>query len=118
MLFCYPHGNGVFQQDKRTFHKSQLATGWLEEHSLDFSVINRPPRSQYLNPIENVSDILEISVKGHHKQPTDLTELWIALANIWLVISVERFQKYVESLPRRVAGVIKAQRRPNHLLDK
>ncbi|GFW77698.1 transposable element Tcb2 transposase [Trichonephila clavipes] len=26
-LLCYPHGNGVFQQDNCTSHKSRLATG-------------------------------------------------------------------------------------------
>ncbi|GFW44778.1 transposable element Tc1 transposase [Trichonephila clavipes] len=52
MLFCYPHGNGVFQQDNCTSHKS----------------------CQYLE-----------------------------------VIPVERFQKLVESMPRRVEAVVKAR---------
>ncbi|GBM79322.1 hypothetical protein AVEN_104863-1 [Araneus ventricosus] len=26
MLYCHPHGNGVFQQDNCTFHRSRLAT--------------------------------------------------------------------------------------------
>ncbi|GFX60090.1 DDE_3 domain-containing protein [Trichonephila clavipes] len=58
--------NGVFQQDNCTFHKSRLATGWLDEHSSDFSVINWPPRSPDLNPIEHLWDVLEQGVKGHH----------------------------------------------------
>ncbi|GFW14659.1 transposable element Tcb2 transposase [Trichonephila clavipes] len=29
-LDCYPHGNGVFQQDNCTSHKFRLATGWLD----------------------------------------------------------------------------------------
>ncbi|GFY31561.1 transposable element Tcb2 transposase [Trichonephila clavipes] len=33
MLFCYPHSNGVYQQDNCTSQKSRLATGWLDEHS-------------------------------------------------------------------------------------
>ncbi|GFW54354.1 transposable element Tcb2 transposase [Trichonephila clavipes] len=32
MLFCYPHGIGIFQQDNCTSHKSRLSTGWLDEH--------------------------------------------------------------------------------------
>ncbi|GFV63354.1 transposable element Tcb2 transposase [Trichonephila clavipes] len=53
MLFCYLHGNGVFQQDNCTSHKSRLATGWLDEYSSDLSVINWPLRSTDLNPIEH-----------------------------------------------------------------
>ncbi|GFU55652.1 transposable element Tcb2 transposase [Trichonephila clavipes] len=40
MLFCYPHGSGVFLANNCTSHKSRLATGWLDESSSDFSVIN------------------------------------------------------------------------------
>ncbi|GFU68529.1 transposable element Tcb2 transposase [Trichonephila clavipes] len=70
----------------------EVFTGWLDEHSPDFSVINWPPSSPNLNPIEHLWDALEQGVKGHHTAPTNLTELWAALANIWQVISGERFQ--------------------------
>ncbi|GFX02131.1 transposable element Tcb2 transposase [Trichonephila clavipes] len=88
MLYCYPHGNGVFQQDNGTSHKFRLATGWLDEHSSDFYVIHWPPRSSDLNPFENLWNVLEQGVNGHHTAPTNLTELWTALANIWQVIPV------------------------------
>ncbi|GFW20165.1 transposable element Tc1 transposase [Trichonephila clavipes] len=81
MLFCFPHGNGVFQQDNCTFHKSRLATGWLDEHSSDFSVINWSTKSPDLNPIEHLWNILEQGGKGHHTASTNLTVLWTALAN-------------------------------------
>ncbi|PRD33392.1 UNVERIFIED_CONTAM: hypothetical protein NCL1_17679 [Trichonephila clavipes] len=42
----------------------------------------------------------------------NLADLWTALANILHVISVERFQKLVESMPRRVAAIIKARGDP------
>ncbi|GFT57942.1 transposable element Tcb2 transposase [Trichonephila clavipes] len=69
-------------------------------------------RSPELNHIKHLWDILEQGVKGHHTTPTNLTELWRALANIWQVIPVERFQKLVESMPRRVAAVIKIRGGP------
>ncbi|GFX06122.1 HTH_Tnp_Tc3_2 domain-containing protein [Trichonephila clavipes] len=52
---------------------------------------------------------MQFDVKGHHTSPTNLTELWTALANIWQVVPVECFQKLVESMPRRMAAVIKAR---------
>ncbi|GFV67797.1 transposable element Tc1 transposase [Trichonephila clavipes] len=97
LLFCFPHRNAVLQQNKYTSHKSLLATGWLDEHSSDLSVLNWPPRIPGLNPFEPLWNVLEQSMEGHHTAPTDLTELWIALANIGQVILVERFQKLVES---------------------
>ncbi|GFU57620.1 transposable element Tcb2 transposase [Trichonephila clavipes] len=75
MLFCYPHSSGVFQQDNYTSHKSRLSTGWVDKHSSDFSVINWPPRSPDLNPIEHHWGILEQGVKGYHISQVNFTEL-------------------------------------------
>ncbi|GFW86748.1 transposable element Tcb2 transposase [Trichonephila clavipes] len=72
--------------------KTTLSTCWLDEHSSDFFVKNWPPRSSDLNPIEHFWDVLEQSVKDHHTAPKILTEIWIASANNWQVIPVERFQ--------------------------
>ncbi|GFX34319.1 transposable element Tc1 transposase [Trichonephila clavipes] len=62
--------------------------------------------------IMHLWDVLEQGVKGHHTASTNLTELWRALAIIWQVISVERFQKLVESMSRRVEAVIKTRESP------
>ncbi|GFW49025.1 hypothetical protein TNCV_3902231 [Trichonephila clavipes] len=48
-------------------------------------------------------------VKGHNTATMILMELWTALANIWQVISVELYQKLIESIPRRVTAFIKAR---------
>ncbi|GFV81054.1 transposable element Tcb2 transposase [Trichonephila clavipes] len=84
-------GNVVFRQDNCTSDKSQLGTGWLDEFSSDFSVINWPPRSLDLNAIEHLWVVLEQGVKGRHTAPKNFTELWTALANIWQVIPMEPF---------------------------
>ncbi|GFW77035.1 DDE_3 domain-containing protein [Trichonephila clavipes] len=68
---------------------SWLATGWLDKHFSDFSVINWPPRSPELNPTEYLWDVLEQDVKGRHTTPKSLTELWTSLADIWQVIPME-----------------------------
>ncbi|GFV67216.1 transposable element Tcb2 transposase [Trichonephila clavipes] len=102
MLFFYQHGTGVFQQDNCTSYKSRLATGWLDEHSSDFSVINWSPRSPNLNYIEHIWDVLEQGVKGHHLATTSLTESRTALGNICQVIP----------LPRHVAAIIKTRGGP------
>ncbi|GFW32987.1 transposable element Tcb2 transposase [Trichonephila clavipes] len=76
--------------------------------AIQFSILNWSPRSSELNPIGHLWDALEQGVKDHHTVPTNLTKLRTALANIWQVIPVERFQKLFESMPRRVAAIIKA----------
>ncbi|GBN43427.1 hypothetical protein AVEN_119217-1 [Araneus ventricosus] len=92
----------------RHLHLSQVpATAWLDERSSDFSVMNWPPRSPDLNPIEHIWDVLEKGVKAHHTTPAIFTKLWTALTDVWQAIPVER--KLVESLPRRVAAVINAR---------
>ncbi|GFW22168.1 transposable element Tcb2 transposase [Trichonephila clavipes] len=94
---------------------------WWPNHGLEFFSLyflgslvreRRVARSPDVNPIEHLCDVLEQGVKGHRTAPTNLTELWTALANIWQVIPMERFQKLVESIPRRVAAIIKARGGP------
>ncbi|GFY22885.1 transposable element Tcb2 transposase [Trichonephila clavipes] len=111
MLFCYLHGNGVFQQDNCASHKFRLATSWLDEHSF---VTNWPSGSSDLNPVEHLWDVLEQGGKGYYTAPMNFTELWIALANIWQVIPVESLQKLVEYMPRRVTDVIKGRESSTH----
>ncbi|GFW69598.1 HTH_Tnp_Tc3_2 domain-containing protein [Trichonephila clavipes] len=41
---------------------------------------------------------MQFGVKGHHTEPTNLTEFWTALANIWQVIHVEHLRKLCLSL--------------------
>ncbi|GBN83294.1 hypothetical protein AVEN_47246-1 [Araneus ventricosus] len=74
--------------------------------------MNWPSRSSDLNPIERLWDVLEKGVKAHHTTPATLTELWTSPADILQAIPVERFRKFVESMPRRVAAVIKARGGP------
>ncbi|GBN64800.1 hypothetical protein AVEN_28168-1 [Araneus ventricosus] len=95
ILYCHPLGNGVFQQDNCTSHRSRLATAWLDEHSSDFSVMNWPPTSPDLNPIDHIWDVLEKDVKAHDTTPATLTELWTALADVWQANPVEGFLKLV-----------------------
>ncbi|GFX56451.1 hypothetical protein TNCV_73971 [Trichonephila clavipes] len=52
-----------------------------------------------------------MSFGQRHERPSNRTmkTYWAVLANIWQVIPVERFYNLVESMPRRVAGIIKAR---------
>ncbi|GFT63727.1 transposable element Tcb2 transposase [Trichonephila clavipes] len=84
MLFCYPHCNGVFQQDNCTSHNSRFVNVWLDEHSSDFSIINWSSRSSDLNPVillrfkRNVNNNPHVSAKSDVKNsPKALVRLTV-----------------------------------------
>lgn len=52
-------GQGVFQQDKALFRKTQIILEWLQKHNTEFRVIYWPSISSDLNPIENIWNIVE-----------------------------------------------------------
>ncbi|GFV84407.1 DDE_3 domain-containing protein [Trichonephila clavipes] len=97
-MYCYSHGNGVYQQGNCISHKSRLATGWLDEHLSDFSVIT--------------SQVSKQDPKGHHTTSTNLLEFCTVLDSIWQVISMKRFKKLVECMPNWVVIVMKAREGP------
>ncbi|GFX06493.1 transposable element Tcb2 transposase [Trichonephila clavipes] len=80
----------------------------LDDHLHPFMLFCYPYEAQK-NPIGHLR---EQGVKGHQTAPTNLIELWTALANIWQIIPVKRFQKLAESISRHVAAVIKAREGP------
>lgn len=94
-------GNGEFEQDHASSQKSWLATYWFDQLFFHFSVMIWPD----INPIAHFLNVLEKGVKAHHT----LTGLCTALANVWEAMSVERFWKLCECMPRRMTGVIKAK---------
>ncbi|GFW83287.1 transposable element Tc1 transposase [Trichonephila clavipes] len=73
-----------------------------------------PQAHEELNPIEYLWDLGGQGGENNHTALTNITELWTASANIWQVIPVKRFQKLVETMPRRVAAGIKAREGPTH----
>ncbi|GFW78232.1 hypothetical protein TNCV_137011 [Trichonephila clavipes] len=94
----------------RQLYLSQVPVGyWLIE--LPFFllfIINWLSRSPGLNLIEHIWGVWDKGVKVFYTALTNLIELWTtALANIWIFIPVERFQKLVDF--RRVTVVINSR---------
>ncbi|GFU26781.1 hypothetical protein TNCV_1838331 [Trichonephila clavipes] len=70
---------------------------------------------EVVNIIKNIifEHLKDLCVNIHLIAPTNLTELWTALAaNIWQVIPVEFFQKLVESMLCHMAAVFKVKGGP------
>lgn len=76
---------------------------WLEEHNIN--VMCWPAQSPDLNPIENIWTDVKKGVQA--AKPSNIRELWDAVQNTWRSIPVERCQRLVESMPRRMHAGIK-----------
>uniref|UniRef100_A0A3B3QF02 Transposase Tc1-like domain-containing protein n=1 Tax=Paramormyrops kingsleyae TaxID=1676925 RepID=A0A3B3QF02_9TELE len=109
MTTMYPSSDGYFQQDNAPCHKARIISNWFLEHDNEFTVLQWPPQSPDLNPIEHLWDVVERELRALDVHPTNLHQLQDAILSIWANISKECFQHLVESMPRRIKAVLKAK---------
>jgi transposase len=107
--YCLPpehQGDFIFQQDNAPCHKSKIITGWFEKEEI--TVIDHPPQSPDLNPIENLWQ--QIKAKLHKDASIKgVDDLWEKFENCWEQVDVEMCHKLIESMPDRLEAVIKAK---------
>lgn len=95
--------NFIFMHDNDPKHKSKLVTDYLAQKHIN--VLDHPPQSPDLNPIEHLWD--EIGREVQKKHVTNRKQLMEEIRVVWDTISPEKTQNLVESMPRRLAEVIK-----------
>lgn len=93
----------IFQHDNDPKHTSRLVKRWLLDENID--VLDWPPQSPDLNPIENLWAIVKRDLKG--KTPKNTDELFQLVKQSWENISVGTCQNLINSLPRRLTNVVK-----------
>ena len=74
--FFYPNEMWWFQQDNWTVHTAGTSQAWFHNHGID--VIDFPPWSSDLNPIELLWNDLKRRVYSHHPKTMEELEHFIA----------------------------------------
>jgi transposase len=98
----FPRGQWYFQQDNDPSHTCGAAKRWLHTHGV--TVLDFPPWSPDLNPIEDVWPMLERAVDTHNA--TDEAELEAAVKAEWERISSDFLASLAHSMPKRLTQVI------------
>ena len=97
----------IFQQDNDPKHTSKQCQQWFKDKKVQ--LLDWPAQSPDLNPIEHLWQHLKFCLAQYEKAPTSIHELWDWVEVEWGKITQEDCAKLIESMPRRVAAVLKAK---------
>jgi len=95
--------NFKFYQDNDPKHKAYNTRLWLLYNCPE--VMETPPQSPDINPIENLWD--ELGRRVQNRQLTNIKDLKKVLLEEWEKIEPETCKKLVDSMPRRLECVLK-----------
>ncbi|CAJ0956792.1 unnamed protein product [Ranitomeya imitator] len=94
----------LFQHDGAPCHKAKVITKWLMEQNIEI-LGPWPGNSPDLNPIENLWSIIKRRVDK--QKPTNSGKMQALIMQEWTAISQDLVQKLIESMPGRIAEVLK-----------
>lgn len=97
----------LFQQDGDPKHTSAKSRDWFEDHRI--RLLKWPAQSPDLNPIEHLWDHLKRKLNSYENHPTSIQELEARIEWEWNRVDPEVCRNLVDSMPRRIAAVIRAK---------
>lgn len=95
-------GRYIFQQDNDPKHTSKVAKAYFEKRG--FEMLEWPPQSPDLNPIEHLWMILDDRIPIHTR--SNMAQFWEGVQEAWDNIPIDTSHNLVESMPRRLQKVI------------
>ncbi|GBM33762.1 hypothetical protein AVEN_47057-1 [Araneus ventricosus] len=109
MAFIFPNGNGIFQQDNAPCHKARIVLEWFEEQTDEFHLMFWPPNSPDLNPMEHIWVVMQRQFRAQNPPYPNISTLRDRCLEIWYNLSPVMYQKFLASIPWRVAAVLKVK---------
>jgi transposase len=97
----------IFQQDNDPKHCCHKAKAHFQKQ--DYQVLLWPAQSPDLNPIEHLWNHLKRQLGKYEEPPNGILELWERVQKEWDEIPAEVCQNLIESMPRRIAALLKAK---------
>ena len=98
IIFYGASSNYKFQQDGAPAHTAKRSKEWFDEKNVE--VLQNPPRSPDLNPIENIWSWIDRHLT--RTQITSVDHLKEILEQKWSEVPIELCMSLVESMPKRV----------------
>ncbi len=94
----------ILQQDNATIHVSAVTKEWFRVNNVE--VLEWPPRSPDLNPIEDLWGWLVRKVYQNGRQYSDKESLKAGIREAWDQIPQEYLKALIDSIPDRLKQVI------------
>lgn len=99
----------IFQQDNAPSHASRFTKGWLSGVGITGErLMDWPPQSPDLNPIENLWSIIKRKVYEKGRQFANKKDLWERIKEVCSQISPEVVKKLTSSVDGRVVKLIQS----------
>ncbi|KAK4515261.1 uncharacterized protein ATC70_002871 [Mucor velutinosus] len=103
------------QQDIATPHTSGITKQWFTDNGFNLDkIMDWPPQSPNLNPIEHVWHLLKLRLNKYPSRPSTKEELERRINIQWYKITEKECQKYIDSMPARIKAVIKSKGGSTH----
>jgi hypothetical protein len=101
----FPDGSFKFQMDNDPKHKAEVVSSWLAKEGVQ--VVNWPPSSPDMNPMENLHKIWKDRV--YALRPSSNQDLRNKIETVFRAITKDDTQPLVDSMPRRVRALAAAK---------
>lgn len=95
----------VLMQDNAPIHASRSTKAWLQRKNIP--LLDWPPNSPDLNPIENIWGILVRHIYAENKQYHNVRELKQAIVAAWHAVAQETMDNLILSMDNRIFQVIR-----------